>query len=73
MNMSASHAACAGVPAWAQAYLGVAALLQALWGFLGMLWLATVHTISVAQHREDISRAAALQDFMHMKAWLRTS
>ncbi len=56
------------MPGWAQAYLGVAALLQALWGLTGMLWLSTVHTISVAQHRGDISRAAALQEFLHMKA-----
>ncbi len=60
--------AVAGVPGWADKYLGVAALLHALWAFLGMMWLATVHMLSVERQLEDLCRAAAQQESLHMKA-----
>lgn len=63
---------CAGVPAWAGRYLGVAVLLHILWGFLGMLWLACVHMCSMERQLDDLCRVAAQQESLHMKvpSWL---
>jgi hypothetical protein len=57
----------AGVPEWAARYLGVAVLLHILWGFLGMLWLAYVHTCCVERQLDDLCRVAAQQESLHMK------
>ncbi|KAK9916442.1 hypothetical protein WJX75_002644 [Coccomyxa subellipsoidea] len=70
----ATEAACllglmwgAGVPEWAARYLGVVVLLHILWGFLGMLWLAYVHTCCVERQLDDLCRVAAQQESLHMK------
>ncbi len=60
----------AGVPAWAERYLLTTTLLHIVWCFVGMLWLASVHSSSVENHKDDLSRMAAQQESLHMKVHL---
>jgi hypothetical protein len=55
------------VPHWAEAYLGVACLLHMLWFFSALMWLAAVHLRTVHHRNDELSRAMAKQEALHVK------